>query len=78
MIVVNHAAERIGATAEIVVGGTLQTSAGRLIFAELAENAENPSGQRPTSDDDGLNPERPTRGPGAKLRKRLPESAESA
>ncbi|MFV1994120.1 MAG: PIN/TRAM domain-containing protein [Verrucomicrobiales bacterium] len=37
MLVVNQAADRIGTTQSITVGGTLQTSAGRLIFAELTE-----------------------------------------
>ena len=40
MIVVNHAIERMGENAEVVVAGTLQTSAGRLIFAELKENSK--------------------------------------
>lgn len=35
MIVVNNAASMIGQTVEVVVSGTLPTSAGRLIFAEL-------------------------------------------
>ncbi len=35
MIVVNHARDRIGSTVSVVVSSTLQTSAGRLIFAEL-------------------------------------------
>lgn len=35
MIVVNHASQFLGETVPIVVSGTLQTSAGRLIFAEL-------------------------------------------
>lgn len=35
MIVVNNAAERIGQTVDVVVSGTLPTSAGRLIFAEI-------------------------------------------
>lgn len=35
MIVVNNAAARIGQTVEVVVSGTLPTSAGRLIFAEV-------------------------------------------
>ena len=35
MIVVNHARERIGSTATVIVSSALQTSAGRLIFAEL-------------------------------------------
>jgi uncharacterized protein YacL len=75
MIVVNHAAERIGGTAEIIVGGTLQTSAGRLIFAELAENSE----ISPLSDSAGAvesNPsvERSVRGSRPKSPSRLPES----
>ena len=39
MIVVNHAIEHLGETVEVVIGSPLQTSAGRLIFAELPENA---------------------------------------
>jgi len=35
MIVVNHARAALGKTVEIVIAGTLQTSAGRLLFAEL-------------------------------------------
>ena len=38
MIVVNHAASFIGETVPIVVGSALQTSAGRMIFAELKSN----------------------------------------
>lgn len=38
MIVVNRAAPHIGETRAVVVGGTLQTSAGRLIFAELKQS----------------------------------------
>lgn len=37
MIVVNQAVEKIGTTQSIVVAGAVQTSAGRLIFAELKE-----------------------------------------
>lgn len=37
MIVVNHASDRIGSRQSIVVAGSVQTSAGRLIFAELKE-----------------------------------------
>ena len=40
MIVVNHAIGKMGETAEVVVAGALQTSAGRLIFAELKENSK--------------------------------------
>lgn len=39
MIVVNHAANRLGTTVDVVVTSALQTSAGRLVFAELRENA---------------------------------------
>jgi uncharacterized protein YacL len=35
MIVVNHARERLGSTVPVVVSSALQTSAGRLVFAEL-------------------------------------------
>jgi len=41
MIVVNQSADRIGQTVDVVVSSALQTSAGRLIFAELKENAKN-------------------------------------
>lgn len=40
MIVVNHARGHIGETARIVVSSALQTSGGRLIFAELKNGAE--------------------------------------
>lgn len=36
MIVVNHARPRLGQTVPIIIGSALQTSAGRLLFAELA------------------------------------------
>lgn len=39
MIVVNHAAPFLGETVPIVVSGTTQTSAGRLIFADLRQAA---------------------------------------
>lgn len=35
MIVVNHARERIGGTARVAVSSVVQTSAGRLVFADL-------------------------------------------
>ncbi len=35
MIVVNHAAEKLGETVPVVISGTVPTSAGRLVFAEL-------------------------------------------
>ena len=39
MVVVNHAIDRLGETVDVVIGSPLQTSAGRLVFAELPENA---------------------------------------
>ncbi len=35
MIVVNHASDRLGDTVEVIISGTLPTSAGRLVFADL-------------------------------------------
>lgn len=40
MIVVNHARKHLGQVATVVVSSALQTGAGRLIFAELKENAQ--------------------------------------
>ena len=40
MVVIDHGAGRIGETVETIVTNTVQTSAGRLIFARLAEAAE--------------------------------------
>jgi uncharacterized protein YacL len=45
MIVVNHARSRIGHTAIVTVSSALQTSAGRLIFAELKSNQRSPAHQ---------------------------------
>lgn len=39
MIVVNHARAQLGSTAKVVVSSALQTAAGRLVFAELKDNA---------------------------------------
>jgi uncharacterized protein YacL len=39
MIVVNHARPHLGKVATVVVSSSLQTGAGRLVFAELKENA---------------------------------------
>ena len=39
MIVVNHARPHIGRVVTVVISSSLQTAAGRLIFAELKENA---------------------------------------
>jgi len=39
MIVVNQAAQLLGKTVDVVVSGTLPTSAGRLIFADLQQNS---------------------------------------
>jgi uncharacterized protein YacL len=44
MIVVNHARERIGSAVSVVVSSALQTSAGRLIFAELKAGRSTPAG----------------------------------
>jgi uncharacterized protein YacL len=35
MIVVNHAAPKIGTSVEVMVVSTLQTAAGTMVFAEL-------------------------------------------
>jgi uncharacterized protein YacL len=43
MIVVNHARVHLGKTRAVVVASTLQTAAGRLIFAELKDGAAQPS-----------------------------------
>ena len=45
MIVVNHGRDRIGTTTAVVVSSALQTSAGRLIFAELKNSK--PTGPTP-------------------------------
>jgi uncharacterized protein YacL len=46
MIVVNHARAHVGKTRTVVVGGALQTAAGRLIFAELKNGATQASVSR--------------------------------
>lgn len=43
MIVVNHAVTLIGETVSVVVTGTTQTSAGRLIFADLTSSVAKPA-----------------------------------
>jgi len=40
MIVVNHARQRVGKVSRVVISSSLQTSAGRLIFAELKNGVE--------------------------------------
>jgi uncharacterized protein YacL len=49
MIVVNHARDRLGSTVPVVVSSALQTSAGRLVFAELkggrAQSSESVKGR---------------------------------
>ena len=40
MIVVNHARQRVGKVSRVVISSSLQTSAGRLIFAELKNGIE--------------------------------------
>jgi uncharacterized protein YacL len=42
MIVVNHARPHLGKTATVIVSSALQTTAGRLIFAELKDGAKVP------------------------------------
>src|SRR5712691_715773 len=42
MIVVNHARPHLGKTATVIVSSALQTTAGRLIFAELKDGAKGP------------------------------------
>jgi len=42
MIVVNHARVHVGKTKKVVISSALQTSAGRLIFAELKDGADSP------------------------------------
>lgn len=42
MIVVNHAVDKIGTSQQVVVAGSVQTSAGRLIFAELNDTVQAP------------------------------------
>src|SRR3989449_1705421 len=43
MIVVNHARPHLGKTTKVVVSSALQTTAGRLIFAELKNGTDRPS-----------------------------------
>jgi uncharacterized protein YacL len=43
MIVVNHARPHLGKTTKVVVSSALQTTAGRLIFAELKDGTDRPS-----------------------------------
>jgi len=43
MIVVNHARAHVGRSTKVVISSALQTSAGRLIFAELKDGTERPS-----------------------------------
>ncbi len=63
MIVVNHASDRIGTTQGVIVAGTLQTSAGRLIFAELKESLQKTGAHGPETTRDGKEP--PVSGPDA-------------
>src|SRR6266571_5005256 len=46
MIVVNHARPHLGKTRTVVVSSALQTSAGRLIFAELKDGTDNLASHR--------------------------------
>ncbi len=51
MVVVDHGARRIGETVETVVTNTVQTSAGRLIFARLAEVTEGTAAEAGPTDE---------------------------
>jgi len=59
MVVVDHGARRIGETVETVVTNTVQTSAGRLIFARLAEGAEGTAAEAGPTDEVNSNETRP-------------------
>jgi uncharacterized protein YacL len=60
MVVVDHGARRIGETVETVVTNTVQTSAGRLIFARLAEGAEGTAAEAAATDESSASGPRPT------------------
>lgn len=60
MVVVDHGARRIGETVETVVTNTVQTSAGRLIFARLAEGTEGTAAEAGPTDEVNPNEPRPT------------------
>ncbi|MFM9169951.1 MAG: hypothetical protein ACKOTD_07485, partial [Phycisphaerales bacterium] len=51
MVVVDHGAGRVGSAVEVVVTNTVQTSAGRLVFARLASDDALPT-PAPTGDAD--------------------------
>jgi uncharacterized protein YacL len=59
MVVVDHGARRIGETVETVVTNTVQTSAGRLIFARLAEGAEGTAAEAAATDESSASGPRP-------------------
>jgi len=59
MVVVDHGARRIGETVETVVTNTVQTSAGRLIFARLAEGTEGTAAESGPTDEVNSNETRP-------------------
>ena len=59
MVVVDHGARRIGETVETVVTNTVQTSAGRLIFARLAEGAEGTAAEAAATDESSASEPRP-------------------
>jgi len=59
MVVVDHGARRIGETVETVVTNTVQTSAGRLIFARLAESTEGPAAEAAATDESSASEPRP-------------------
>ena len=60
MVVVDHGARRIGETVETVMTNTVQTSAGRLIFARLAEPVEGTGAAPGTTDEAASVETRPT------------------
>ena len=60
MVVVDHGARRIGESVETVVTNTVQTSAGRLIFARLAEGNEGTAADAGPTDEVTSNEPRPT------------------
>jgi uncharacterized protein YacL len=43
MLVVNHAAHLVGQTVTVTVSSSLQTAAGRLVFAELKPHSPSPT-----------------------------------
>lgn len=48
MVVVDHGSSLVGSSAHVVVTNTVQTSAGRLVFARVARDADAPEHEAPT------------------------------